>query len=285
MSYRLQTLLGMCALLITGSSLLGTSGEILAHQTHAASNPLWLARLSGGEHQRTIVASAHHRHRHAPPSPRVEQPAPPALLPVVNKKDIQMKHRILASQVLSQMPPACVAHLKHFYVRYDNPENRGLGGKSTIILDGNVPDAEFIALLIHEFGHVIDLGCLRGTTVAGPSEFKDGRTVIYQDDPSVSYYAISWANADHKHAYHDKEDFTSGYAAWNPFEDFAETFAYFILHREAFLKRAHENSVMAKKYRWMHHYFGNISVAVGKHPWDGSVHWDTTKLDYEWTTN
>ena len=207
-----------------------------------------------------------------------------ALLPVVNQEDILMKHRHLADEVLRSLPWQCQTSLKNFYVRYDNPSRRGLAGKNTIILDGSVPDEEFRALLIHEFGHITDLGCLQGGSASSASNFKDGSETIKIDDLSIGFYSISWADSKHQKTGSKDGDFVSGYAEWDPFEDFAETYAYFVLQNQSFRQRARSNHVLAEKYRWMgKNIFPSFElIAQGEYSWDGNVPWDTTKLSYEW---
>jgi len=217
------------------------------------------------------------------PPPQAQDPES-SLLAVVDQKDILLHHQMLADEVLRALPQACLSSLKNFYVRYDNPSRRGLAGKSSIILDGSVTDDEFKALLIHEFGHITDLGCMQGYDNSRPSPFKDGSEVIAIDDPSVGFYTISWDNSNTKHLGSRSEDFVSGYASWDPFEDFAETFAYFVLQNEAFRDRARENPVLAAKYRWIAFFvfFGQPAIATGEHEWAGEVPWDVTKLAYIW---
>ena len=218
------------------------------------------------------------------PSPRVS-----TYHPAVDQNDIEQKHKEIASELLYSMPQKCQDTLKNFHVRYDNPEKRGLAGKNTIILTGNVSDQEFRALMIHELGHVFDLNenrsCLAGSPAAGSSEFKDGNDLIFRDDPSLSFYRISWASEKTKLADSSENDFVTGYAAWDVFEDFAESFAYFVLHNETFRERAKYNSELAKKYDWfVQNLFPNgVAVATSEHTWTGKIPWDATKLPYVWT--
>jgi hypothetical protein len=202
------------------------------------------------------------------------------LIPVVDQADILPTHRVLADNVLRSIDARCRTTLKNFYVRYDHPQERGLGGGGTIIITGNVSDDEFRALLIHECGHVIDTGAMNGTEQAGLSSFVDGKDPVYIDDPSVSFYAISWLNATQRKATSSDNDFVSGYAAWNPFEDFAETFAYYVLQRDAFSVRAHTNAALNAKYVWMQAHISPTIVAAGQS--DASRQWDVTKLPYQW---
>jgi len=206
------------------------------------------------------------------------------LLPVVRQKDIKSEHQILADQVLRALPSTCRDNLKNFYVNYEPGAARGLGGASTIIITGSVPAAEFIALLVHECGHVVDLGGLQGTPASGASAFADGSTVIYNNDPSVAFYSISWENA-HKLKVGSKEsDSVSGYALSDAFENFAETFAFYALQEKEFKRLAETNAVMRAKYEFMRDtvFAGTPTLATGKFVRGTRAPWDITLLPYEW---
>lgn len=204
------------------------------------------------------------------------------LLRAVDQADIQPHHRVLANNLLQSIDEGCRNTLVNFYVRYDNPESRGLGGGSTIIVTGNVEDDEFRALVIHECGHVIDTGAWQGNAASGKSAFVDGTTPVYNDDPSLGFYSISWKNTKEHVNGSAPSDFVSGYASSDPFEDFAETFAYFTLQRSAFEQRAKTNDVMRKKLDFMKDHVSNATIATGLSTWSGTVPWDITKLPYTW---
>ncbi|OGJ69943.1 hypothetical protein A3H90_00970 [Candidatus Peribacteria bacterium RIFCSPLOWO2_02_FULL_55_36] len=206
-----------------------------------------------------------------------------ALLSVVNHPNIRSDHQILLSNTIRALPGQCQASLRNLYVRYDRPNERGLAGKGTIILSGNVRNAELRALFVHEFGHITDLGCLSGTPESGPSLFHDGPEIIFQNDPSTSFYRISWVQETTRKLGSSPEDFVSGYAAKDAFEDFAETFAYFVLQPEAFKTRAQGNIALQKKWTWMQEYVfqKTPSIASGK-PWNNVLPWDVTKIFYTW---
>lgn len=203
------------------------------------------------------------------------------ILSIVDHPDIRSDHQILLSVTLRALPEQCQASLRNLYVRYDHPKQRGLAGKGTIILNGNVRGAELRALFIHEFGHITDLGCLTGTLDSRPSAFHDGPESIFHNDPSVSFYGISWLQEMTRKPESSLEDFVSGYAAKDAFEDFAETFAYFVLQPEAFQARAQRNSALQKKWLWMqeHVFRGTKPIAMGN-AWNGVIPWDVTKLRY-----
>lgn len=206
------------------------------------------------------------------------------LLSVVDQTDIRRPHRIIADQVLRALQSPCTENLKHFYVRYDQMERRGLASSHTIILDGNVPDNEFRTLLVHEFAHTMDLGCMKGTAASGPSDFRDGDEVIFLDDPSVLFYDISWQNEETQLSGTRGADFASGYAASDPFEDLAESVTYFVFQNNAFRLRAEHSPALAAKFAWIEQYLfpKPVNIATGNHRWNGIVPWDSTKLPYTW---
>ncbi|MDO8468978.1 MAG: hypothetical protein Q7S29_04445 [Candidatus Peribacter sp.] len=206
-------------------------------------------------------------------------------LAVVDQPDIQERHKIIADEVLRLLPASCTNQIKNFYVRYDKPERRGLAGKDTIIVDGTIPDEEFRAVLIHEaLGHVFDLGCLQGSPLAGNSIFKDGNEPIFRNDASLSFYRISWTDSAHQRAGAKAEDFASGYAASDPFEDLAESTIYYVLHNGEFTQRAMTNTSLATKLKWLQTFLPVAPVSSGalSAAWDGTVPWDATKLAYTW---
>jgi len=221
------------------------------------------------------------------PTVRKTAPSQPkrSYLAVVDQPDIQERHKIIADEVLRLLPESCSSQLKNFYVRYDKPERRGLAGKNTIIVDGTLPDEEFRAVLIHEaLGHVFDLGCLEGSPLSGNSIFKDGNEPIFRDDTSLSFYRISWVDSTHQRTETKPEDFVSGYAASDPFEDLAESVIYYVLHNASFVERAQTNTALATKLKWLQTFLPVVpnTVATAGGAWNGTVPWDATKLAYEW---
>jgi hypothetical protein len=202
-----------------------------------------------------------------------------ALLPVVRQKDISEHHQKLADKVLRALPSPCRTYLKNFYVQYSGAKRRGLGGKSTIILDGSVNDTEFAALFTHECGHVTH-GNLLGGLDPKPSAFKDGKDIFYNDSPAAQFFAISWTTEMVMKSNVAEADFVSGYAKSDAFEDFAETFAMYILHRPALKERAKTNTVIAAKLAWMEMYLpvSETAVSTSSYSWNKEVPWDVTKL-------
>ena len=221
--------------------------------------------------QSPFPTHTHQHHYHSP------------ILNAIDKPDIKIQHRLLADEVVKLMPKHCQNVLRNFYVRYEGMEGRGLGGKSTIILNGNVPDDEFRALFVHEWGHLWELGCLEGSSFAQGTRYKDGDYVMKADDPSVEFYRISWVTSNTQRKGTTDADFVSGYASWDMFEDLAESFAYYVLHRSEFELRARDNAVLAAKYAWLEKNLPELPIiSISDHKWNGTIPWDITRLPYRW---
>ncbi len=203
------------------------------------------------------------------------------LLPVVSHRDIRSEDQVLLDKVLRWMPPLCRTNLAHLIVRYEREAERGQSSASTIVLRGGMSEPETIAVMIHECGHIIDLGTYQGTKTAGRSDFPDGHIPTYNDDPSLAFYQISWKNVWERREDAKRSDFVSGYAMSDPWEDLAESVAYYALHETAFRERAAMNTALAAKLQWIEtHVFGPEFKTAQSSGWDGEVVWDITKLTH-----
>ena len=227
------------------------------------------------------------------PTPRAAtkvapSPRPPTFLGIVDQPDIRLEHKVIADEVLRMIPNACRSTLKNFYVRYDNPKQRGLAGKSSVVVSGNLSAMEFRGVLVHELlGHVVDLGCIVGHSESGESGFKDGKEPMYADDPSVAFYKISWLTEHVQSGDANAQDFVTGYASWDSYEDLAESVTYYLLQESAFRERAQTNSALQRKLTWLETnlFTKQKRIAIGSHTWTGEVPWDATKLPYTWLGN
>lgn len=130
-------------------------------------------------------------------------------------------------------------------------------------------DTEFTKLFIHELAHYID---------------------IYAYSPSWSgydvsddFYHISWQTPNIKRAREWIIDFVSGYAATNQYEDFAESFVFYIFHNATFADRALRSESIRQKYLFFANriftrgQFQGTDFSLGRVP---SYLWDTTKISY-----
>lgn len=202
--------------------------------------------------------------------------------------DTEKKHiDDLLSLSFSKFPSQYVRQLDSLTLKKTRTGSRGLGGASVMILRTlGVKDTELVAVSIHELGHVVDMGVFKGTQAAGPSGFMDGKETVWADDQSVAFYKISW-NSETDRRSNAPEDFVSGYAMSDPFEDEAETFAMYVLHGERFRTIAGSNTAMASKYAYMRdrvfggREFRGIDAIAASTPVTTRP-WDVTLEPYSW---
>ena len=129
-------------------------------------------------------------------------------------------------------------------------------------------ETETFAVFMHELAHYIDL-----------YYFKK------QDNYDMSYefYSISWLSTKTTLPWQDQTDFVSGYAASNAYEDFSESFLYYILHNREFLKKAETSEKLQEKYDFFRNKlfvdwsFEKSGFSLGEH---ADYNWDITKLDF-----
>lgn len=95
---------------------------------------------------------------------------------------------------------------------------------------------EYLSVFIHEFWHYIDIYFLK----------KD----IFWNDLSTKFYNISWLSTKTKKGDSRIWDFVSGYAMTNKYEDFAESFDYYVLHNKSFLEKTKKSKILEKKYNF-----------------------------------
>lgn len=291
-----KTLLLASALYLTAissASYAKTREIVMEKEQVASTSPIRIAkgRRKGWVLERaTVLHAAGMEGREI--AKRTEEKQDIVKIPAIEQPDIRVRQKTIVRDALKRMEQECVDALKNFYVVYNDLPTRGQAGKSTIILSGKVDAAEteesaneFRGLLLHEFGHVTSLSdCLGERQRQGESPFHDGAEAIPTKRKATEFYEISWLNDVTKRAGATEADFVTGYAATEPIEEFAETFAYFLLQPEAFRERAERSEILARKLLWMEqNVFRNVhTVAEGLSAPTGDVPWDATKLPYRW---
>lgn len=172
--------------------------------------------------------------------------------PAKNLNDSLNRCKSIVYRTLRSLPKEPVSHLKNLTLNFDENARRGLGGGSKIIVRCvDVSNAELAAVLTHEIGHIMDTGVLQGSSLAGGSGFMDGSDDVRSNDPSVQFYLFSFKDEKTLKTGASDLDFVSGYAMSDPFEDFAETYAYYLLHGNEFRKLAKSNKTLLQKYNFM----------------------------------
>ncbi len=145
-----------------------------------------------------------------------------------------------------------------------------------------INDKEIVNVLIHELGHVVDLGGLQGTyspETNNISAFHDGALQFYNNDLSLLFYKISWTPKSPR-ADSNRLDFVGGYAQYDMFEDFAESFLLYIRHGKYFKALALQNKKLRSKYLFFKYYvFKGKEFETGTIPQNLFVRqWDITRL-------
>lgn len=128
---------------------------------------------------------------------------------------------------------------------------------------------EFISVSIHEFGHFLDLYILE-------------KKVSF--DISDYFYVISWDNTTTIKAWLEQKDFVSGYSMTNKYEDFAESFTYYILHNSDFLEKTKYSEIIKQKYDFFSKFvFRNDEFKTSNYKTTlevKSYYRDITKIDF-----
>lgn len=143
-------------------------------------------------------------------------------------------------------------------IRNESNVSRGLSSAKKIILYTNSIESsdELQSVFMHEMGHIVDLGALKGK-MGIPTAFKDGKNKVLSDDKSVLFYQISWTSTKNQQQNSKRADFVSGYAQTDCFEDFAESYLMYRLHGENFRAEAQKSNNLQKKYDFMKRYVFN----------------------------
>lgn len=128
---------------------------------------------------------------------------------------------------------------------------------------------EFLAVWVHEFAHYLDLYYLENN---------------WWYDPSDDFYNISWESIKTIKSWMNWEDFVSGYAMTNKYEDFAESFTYYVLHNEDFLAKTNSSEILKQKYDFFQeNLFDQELFKTDLYKTTNKIqdyYWDTTKINF-----
>ena len=125
---------------------------------------------------------------------------------------------------------------------------------------------ESVKVFVHELWHIVDLHYLPN---------------MWDYDPSENFYNISWVSYKVKKKDSKLDDFVTWYALTNKYEDFAESFTFYVFHNDDFRMKASKNKIIAKKYEFFSKY-----IFVDKefrYTWFNTspitaYNWDSTKI-------
>lgn len=191
-------------------------------------------------------------------------------------------------KIVAQLPEEHVHAIKRLFLIYDDPKAiRGLGGNKSIFIRAvNVTEEEFISLFVHELGHIVDLGLITGNS-NDQTDFYDATNPVYSDDMSLDFYRICWKDSYNRNENCSDNDFVSGYARTDVFEDFAESYLYYVLHGKEFREIARGNEALSSKYNYLKKIFnekefdtGTLSNIKWLRPWDATqLDWGDTLIE------
>ncbi|MCK9467047.1 MAG: hypothetical protein M0P94_01850 [Candidatus Absconditabacterales bacterium] len=201
--------------------------------------------------------------------------------------DIKDKYMYLASSIYvlkhientQQFGKTVKQQLKKININNETSTRRGFANWDTITINlGMVKSyVEFLELVSHEMGHVVDLGMIRGFSNQKDGNYTEfGKRVFEIDDPSIVFYKLSWQNEKIRKSNATKEDFCSSYGMTDPFEDFAECHNLYLNHNAIFAYRAQNNEIMKQKYNFIANLYG------GKYLFDSSTDLNKAKLNGNW---
>ena len=130
----------------------------------------------------------------------------------------------------------------HVQIHQNKYDVRGKMKNKSIKMYGieDLSKEEFLAVAIHEFAHFVDIYYFQKKVIR---------------DLSENFYGISWESTKVMQAGLKQSDFVSWYAMTNKYEDFAESFTYYVLHNKDFLQKAEKSEILMKKYKYFWVYF------------------------------
>ena len=167
--------------------------------------------------------------RKQPSSPRVTFAFRPDAVKVDDKLVELLRANLRARAFKEKVTPIAVT------VDSVRVEPRGqLSGREVIVSSAMPTDSEKLQVFVHELGHVVDIHYLK----AG----------MFGSDPSEEFYSASWDTYKVKKKGAKLSNFVSGYALSNKYEDFAESFSFFVFHNAEFKRRARTDATLARKY-------------------------------------
>lgn len=152
--------------------------------------------------------------------------------------------------------------LENITLKKEDNTNRWYSNHNNIVLNVNkLPYREYMQVLTHELGHIVDLGWINGSSKIKHQAYTEfGKEVFWIDDISLLYYALSRDSESTRNKTTDKKDFCSIYGMSNPFEDFAECFNLYLSHNGYFNYIKKSSTILDQKYTIMAKIFNNEHI-------------------------
>lgn len=169
------------------------------------------------------------------------------------------EQRVITQSVfatIQALPEDHTNTLQSLHIRNQAHVSRGMANGKYLVLHTQSIDTEdeLKSVTIHEIGHVVDLGKLQGESTLEHEVFSTPKHTVQRDDKSVKFYALSWKNPETHKSNTERKDFVSGYAMTNIYEDFAESYAFYVLHGDKFRALMQDSFVLRRKYHFMKYF-------------------------------
>jgi hypothetical protein len=194
---------------------------------------------------------------------------------------LKNEQRMMIDAALRDIPCDLVQGLRHTKIYDNSDKSRAYAGATQMHFREDLFDLpEARQVIIHEFAHVVDLSGLLPTNYDQVSVYKDGSVPIFTSDPSYDFYRISWATNKRHLKGTTEMDFVTGYAETDPFEDFAESFVFYIEHGNAFREMKKTSTQLQRKYDFLKtEVFGGTEFLTGEKPENlFAREWDSTLI-------
>lgn len=190
-------------------------------------------------------------------------------VPTVFQSDIALSYTPIAETFFYEAD--ILSHIEdlgvYFYKNIADTRGRMKGWNIHMFGVEQMSDEEFLWVLIHEFAHYYDIHSMVRTSFG---------------DQSQSFYDISWESVSIIWEWQSSKDFVSGYSMTNQYEDFAESYLYYVLHNKEFRTKAQSSLALAKKYDFFQTYVFQTNQFYNEDFWTSELtqdyYWDITKI-------
>lgn len=176
-------------------------------------------------------------------------------------------------------------YVDNITIQSESLKSRGYSSRNQIFLDVRAMQGytEFLQVFIHELGHITDFRYLEWDPNNPKSKLytEFGKSIFPLDDPSLDYYALNRLDEQTRTNTTSYKDFVSGYGMSDMFEDFAETYNFYINYNQIFQKLATQSETLRKKYDFVDQLFNwkFINAGVAKTSYFEEYDWDVRPYD------
>jgi len=188
---------------------------------------------------------------------------------LANLNGVQDLEILIKSEILQKKD---VHFLLELYYEPDTSRGRFVPKTNSLQLFNlkSAPENEIVSVFVHELGHYIDITFLE-------------KKRFY--DISDVFYNFSWKGTKVLKPWLVQADFVSGYAMTNKYEDFAETFIYYVMYNNDFYEKAKKSAILQKKYDFFHEEIfpdGEFQGTNFRNPSENikNYYWDITKIPF-----